>query len=60
MSIEGLQFCDLCGEAIFLDDVAPVRIEREGRLQQCHFHNRHNTDCLAQQLSLLESQLAAA
>jgi hypothetical protein len=59
MSIEGIKFCDLCGEAIFLDDLAPVTIEKEGHLQRFYFHNRHSEDCLAQELSLLETELAA-
>lgn len=58
MSIEGIKFCDLCGEAIFLDDLAPVKIEKDGRLQRFHFHNRHREDCLAQEISLLETELA--
>ena len=59
MSIEGIRFCDLCGEAITLDDLAPVKIEKDGHYQRMHFHNRHSHDCLAQELSLLESQLTA-
>ena len=59
MSIEGIKFCDLCGEAIFPDDLAPVTIEKEGHLQRFHFHNRHSEDCLAMELSLLETELAA-
>ncbi len=60
MSIEGIQFCDHCGEAIFLDDLAPVKIEKDGHFRRMHFHNRHREDCLAQELSLLETELAAA
>ncbi len=60
MSIEGMKFCDLCGEAIFRDDLAPVKIEKDGHFQRFHFHNRHNKDCLAQELSLLETEPAAA
>jgi hypothetical protein len=60
MSIEGIKFCDHCGGAILLDDLAPVKMEKDGHLQRLHFHNRHNADCLAQELSLLESELAAA
>jgi hypothetical protein len=59
MSSEGIKFCDLCGGAIFLDDLAPVMIEKEGHLQRFHFHNRHSEDCLAKELSLLETELAA-
>ena len=60
MSNEGIKFCDLCGEAIFLEDLAPITIEKDGHLQRLHFHNRHSQDCLAQEFSLLESELAAA
>ena len=60
MSIEGIKFCDLCGEAISLEDLAPVKVEKEGHFQRLHFHNRHGEDCLAQELSLLETELAAA
>lgn len=56
MSIEGIQFCDLCGDMILSDDVAPIKMEKDGHLSQHHFHNRHNHDCLAQQLCLLEAQ----
>lgn len=59
MSFEGVKFCDLCGEAIFVDDVAPVKIEHDGHFRQCHFHNRHNQDCLAQEISYLHSEFAA-
>jgi hypothetical protein len=59
MSIEGIKFCDLCGEAIFPDDLTPVTIDKEGHLQRLHFHNRHSEDCLAKELSLLETELAA-
>jgi len=59
MSFEGIKFCDLCGEAIFLDDLAPVKIVKDGHLQRLHFHNRHSEDCLARELSLLETELAA-
>jgi hypothetical protein len=58
MSIEGIKFCDHCGGAIFLDDVAPVKMERDGHLQLFHFHNRHKTDCLAQEILQLETELA--
>ena len=60
MSIEGTKFCDFCGEPILRDDMVPVRIEKEGHLQQCHFHNRHSSDCLSQQLAVLESELTTA
>jgi hypothetical protein len=60
MSIEGTKFCDRCGGAIFLDDLAPVKMEKDGHLQRLHFHNRHGEDCLAQELSVMESELAAA
>ncbi len=60
MSIEGTRFCDLCGEAIFQDDLAPVKIEKDGHFHRFHFHNRHSNDCLAQELSFLETGLAAA
>jgi hypothetical protein len=60
MSIEGIKFCDLCGEAISHDDLAPIKIEKDGHLQRLHFHNRHREDCLAQEISFLETELAAA
>ena len=59
MSIEGIKFCDLCGEAILVYEVAPVKIERDGHFRQFHYHNRHNQDCLAQELSLLHSEYMA-
>ncbi|HTW80926.1 MAG TPA: hypothetical protein VME23_15370 [Terracidiphilus sp.] len=60
MSIKGIKFCDLCGETICLDDLAPITIEKDGHLQRLHFHNRHSDDCLAQELSLLETELTPA
>jgi hypothetical protein len=60
MSIEGIKFCDLCGDMILSDDVAPIRMEKDGHLSQLHFHNRHDHDCLAQQIYLLEAQCDAA
>lgn len=60
MSIEGIKFCDLCGGAIFPEDLTPVKIEQDGHYQRLHFHNRHSDDCLAQELSFLETELAAA
>ena len=60
MSIEGNKFCDFCGEPILRDDLAPVRIPKDGHFEQCHFHNRHGQDCLSQQLAILESELTAA
>jgi len=60
MSIEGIKFCDLGGGAIFLDDLTPVTIEKEGHLHRFNFHNRHGEDCLAKELSLLETELAPA
>jgi len=58
MSIEGLKFCDVCGGAISLHDVAPVRMEDNGHLVQLHLHNRHADDCLAQKLNELAEQYA--
>jgi len=58
MSIEGVKFCDMCGGAISLHDVAPVRLEESGRMVQLHLHNRHSDDCLAQKLSELAEQYA--
>lgn len=60
MSISGITFCDLCGEPILPDDVAPVKIEVDGHLRQHHFHNRRSEDCLARQLEILDKELAAA
>ena len=60
MSSEGKKYCDLCGEAILLDDLAPVKIEKDGLFQRFHYHNRHSSDCLAQELLLLEIERQAA
>ena len=60
MSIEGTTFCDLCGEPVLAEHIAPVKIEEGGRLQQFHFHNRHSQDCLSQKLSQLTEEFAAA
>jgi hypothetical protein len=60
MSIGGINYCDFCGEPIFPDDVAPVKIEEDGHLRQHHFHNRHSDDCLARQLAILDQELAPA
>jgi len=59
MSIEGMKFCDLCGELIHVDDIAPIKVERDGHLSQMHFHNRNHEDCLAQELSFLQEELTA-
>lgn len=58
MSIEGVKFCDVCGGAIGVDDIAPVRVNEEGHLAQLHLHNRHSSDCLARKLSELAEQYA--
>ena len=60
MSIEGNKFCDVCGGAIGRDDLTAVKIEEEGHLVQFHFHNRHETDCLAQKLMELDEKFANA
>ncbi len=60
MSIGGINFCDFCGAPIFPQDVAPVKIAEDGHLRQRHFHNRHPDDCLAQQLTILDKELAPA
>jgi hypothetical protein len=60
MSIEEIHYCDFCGELVYPYEVAPVKINREGRLQQCHYHNRHSEDCLAQKLSMLDRELKLA
>lgn len=60
MSIEGVKYCDVCGSAIGVDDIAPIRVNEEGRLAQLHLHNRHSNDCLAQKLSHLAKQYADA
>lgn len=59
MSIQGIQFCDLCGDLILPSDIAPLKMERDGHLSQLHFHNRHEHDCLAQQLCFMEAQYTA-
>jgi hypothetical protein len=56
MSTGGNKFCDVCGGAIGLDDLAPVKVEEEGHFVQLHFHNRHETDCLAQKLMSLNEK----
>jgi hypothetical protein len=60
MSIEGNKFCDVCGGAIGRDDLTAVKIEQQGHLVQFHFHNRHETDCLAQKLMELDEKFANA
>ena len=56
MSIGGSKFCDVCGGAIYQDDLTAVKIEQDGHLVQFHFHNRHETDCLAQKLMELDEK----
>lgn len=58
MSIKGINYCDFCGELIYQDDLAPVKIKKDGHLQQFHFHNRNPEDCLAKQLVILDNELA--
>jgi hypothetical protein len=58
MSIEGIKFCDGCGEMIFSDDVTPIKIEEDGHMQQFHFHNRDEHDCLAHKLDELAAEFA--
>jgi hypothetical protein len=60
MSSGGINFCDFCGEPIFPDDIAPVKIAKDGHLRQHHFHNRHSEDCLAQLFAILDKELAPA
>ena len=60
MSIGGFNICDFCGKPVLQDDVAPLKIEEDGHLHQRHFHNRHSQDCLAQQISILQEELAVA
>jgi hypothetical protein len=59
MSIGGSKFCDVCGGAIYRDDLTAVKIEQDGHLVQFHFHNRHETDCLAQKLMELDEKFAS-
>ena len=51
MSFEGIKFFDLCREATFLEDLAPIKIEKEVHLQRLQFHNRHSEDCPVQERS---------
>ncbi|HEY1757968.1 MAG TPA: hypothetical protein VGG72_21540 [Bryobacteraceae bacterium] len=60
MVIEGITFCDFCGDAAFPDDTTTVKIEVRGTLHQFHFHNRNARDCLAQNLVALKQQFAAS
>jgi hypothetical protein len=60
MSFGKINYCDFCGEMIFPEDVAPVKIEEGGHIRQHHFHNRHPEDCLGQQLAILDKELAHA
>ena len=60
MSFGKINYCDFCGDLIFPEDVAPVKIEVDGHLRQHHFHNRHSEDCLAQELAILDKELATA
>jgi hypothetical protein len=58
MSIEGVKFCDVCGGAIGVYDVAPVKVDDDGHMLQLHLHNRHSNDCLAQKLIELAEEYA--
>ena len=60
MSFGKIAYCDFCGELIFPDDVAPVKIEETGHVRQRHFHNRNPEDCLGQLLAILDQDLAPA
>jgi hypothetical protein len=46
----------MCGGAISLHDVTPVRVEENGHRVQLHIHNRHANDCLAQKLIEMADQ----
>jgi hypothetical protein len=58
--MEEINYCDFCGELVYPDDVAPVKMHKDGRLQQFHYHNRHTQDCLAQKLSMLDREFDLA
>ena len=60
MDREEIKYCDFCGELVYPDDVAPVKITREGRLHQFYYHNRHSDDCLVQKLFMLDREFDLA
>jgi hypothetical protein len=62
MNVQGILYCDLCGRAIFPEDVAPVKIKVDEVTHefQYHNHNCHNRDCLALGLDSLKQRFAAA
>ena len=60
MDREEINYCDYCGELVYPDDVAPVRMARDGKLEQFHYHNRHTEDCLSQKLSMLDREFDLA
>jgi hypothetical protein len=60
MSIEGVKFCDLCGGVIGRYDIAPVRVDEGGHSIQLHLHNRHDNDCLTEQLKQWAEEYANA
>ena len=54
-----MHFCELCGGAIYPDDIAPIKIEVKGQLHRFYFHNRYFGDCLARKLEELRQQFAS-
>lgn len=54
MEREEIHYCDYCGDLVYPDEIAPVKMFKDGRLQQFHYHNRHSEDCMAQKLKLLD------
>jgi hypothetical protein len=60
MNIEGIVYCDFCRQAIFPEDVAPVKIKVDETTYRFHYHNRHNRDCSALELDSLKQRFAAA
>jgi hypothetical protein len=60
MSIEGVKFCDLCGSAIAIHDIAPIRVDEDGHRVQLRLHNRHRNDCLTLKLTQMAEQYAGS
>lgn len=59
MVIDGITICDVCYGAIFPDDLAPVKAQKDGHTHQFHLHNRNNHDCVDVFLSMLARPDAA-
>jgi hypothetical protein len=56
-----MHFCTYCGEVIYPEDLAPVKIPSEltGHFDRYFLHNRNKNDCLATMLDNLSRLYAA-